>query len=250
MTIFGKVLVFLNLIVGMGIAIASTAIYTQRPTWFDAPPDVVDKGNTVYTFKALQAEADVLSRAAAAQSKLWGDQLKAVQDREQFRERRRTVFFGPAGKDGKRSGGWLDTARNGDKSGVGFYDPVYRPDGLIDERSRGKPVVGPGGEPLRGSETLVERYNADVKAVTDLLGSIAKLRAQQEMLGKEIVDTEGKIFKQAQIREEQQNEQIILSGFEINWFEQRETVQRRKQQLMGRLGSFRPMGAEPAEKKK
>jgi hypothetical protein len=241
MTLFGKLLVFLNLIVGMGIAIWSTVVYTQRPAWFDPAPDAVDKGNAVLTFKGFQAETDLLSRAAASQSKLWGDQLKAVQDKERFRDRRRVVFFGPEGKDGKRSGGWLDAARNGDKNGVGFYDPVYRPDGLIDAEKRGKAVVGPGGEPLRGSETLMERYNTDVKAVTDLLGSIEKLRAQQEALGKEIVDTEGKIFKQGVIRDEQQNELFILSGFEINWYEQRETVRRRKVQLTGRLATFEPM---------
>jgi len=111
-------------------------------------------------------------------------------------------------------------------------------------------VIGPGGEPLRGSETLLERYNAYVKAATDLLGSIAKLRGQQETLGREIVDTEGKIFKQAQIRDEQQNELSLLSGFEINWYEQRETVQRRRQQLTRRLATLGEKVPEPAEKER
>src|SRR5689334_1720029 len=137
-TIFGKLLVFLNLIVAMGFAMWATAVYTQRPAWFDPATDAVDKGNTVYTFKGLQAETDLLERAGIAQSRLWGEQLKAVEGREQDRDRRRTVFFGPADKTGKRAGGWLDVARNGDKNGVGFYDPVYRRDGLIDESRRGK----------------------------------------------------------------------------------------------------------------
>jgi hypothetical protein len=249
MTTFGKLLVFVNLIIGMGIAIGSTVVYTQRPTWFDTvPADTVDKGNTVLTFAQLKADIDTLGRAAAAQSKAWGDGRTAVIAREQTRDRRRDKFFGPEAKDGKRTGGWLEIARRGDpgrKDMAGFFDakmvPAGRVDsGLIDVESRGAAVIGPGGEPLRGSETLLERYNTDVKAVTDLLISIEKLREMQVKLGNDIRLTESRILKQIEIRDNQQTTLFFLSGFEINWFSQLETVRRRKAQLTGRLATFEP----------
>lgn len=260
MTTFGKLLVFLNLVIGVGIAIGSTVVYTERPTWFDPAPDYVEKGNTVVTFAQLKSEIDLQGRSAAAQSKAWGDARAAVVAREQLRDRRRDVLFGPAGKDGKRTGGWLEVARRGDparKDQAGFYElrraPAGRLDkGLIDTalKDRGPPVPGPGGDPLRASETLLERYNTDVKAVTDLLGSIEKLREMQKQLGYNIAWTEDRILKQIVIRDNQQTAFFYLSGFEINWFSQLETVRRRKMQLTGRLATFEPvpMPEEPAKK--
>lgn len=248
MTTFGKVLVFLNLVIGMGIVIGSTVVYTQRPTWFEQTTEAPDKGNTVLTFKQLAAEIDTYTKSAVTQSRAFGDAYAGVVAREQLRDRRRTVLFGPEGKDGKRTGGWLETARRGDpnrKDMAGFYDlkraPAGRLDtGLIDTsvKDRGTPVVGPGGEPLRGSETLLERYNTDVKAVTDLLGSIEGLREKQRTLGNDIKWTEERILKQIVIRDNQQTALFYLSGFEINWFSQLETVRRRKMQLDGRLATF------------
>jgi hypothetical protein len=251
MTTFGKLLVFLNLVMGIGMAIASTVVYTKRPTWFDPAPADVDKGNTVLTFAQLKADIDTMGRAAATQSKAWGEGLVEIEEREKLRDRRRDVFFGPEGKDGKRTGGWLEIARRGDparKDQAGFFElkrvpaTARRGGGLIDHTGRGPAVIGAGGEPLRASETLLERYSADARAVTDLLGSIEKLRETQRTLGLDIQWVEGRILKQIEIRDNQQTAMFYLSGFEINWFSQLETVRRRKAQLLGRLGT---MGSVP-----
>jgi hypothetical protein len=251
MTTFGKLLVFLNLVVAVGIAIGSTVVYTQRPTWFDPAPDAVEKGNTVLTFAGLKSEIDTLTRSAAAQSRAYGTAYVGIVSREQTRDRRRDVLFGPVAKDGKRTGGWLEVARRGDparKDSAGFFEIRRVPSnarrldaGLIDttQKDRGAPVVGPGGDPLRASETLLERYNTDVKAVTDLLASIEKLREQQVKLGHDISWAETRILKQIEIRDNQQTALFYLSGFEINWFSQLETVRRRKMQLDGRLETLK-----------
>ena len=56
MTAIGKILAFLNLAVGLGLAMWSVNVYTNRPSWFDAPADVVDKGNSPVTFTQLKGE--------------------------------------------------------------------------------------------------------------------------------------------------------------------------------------------------
>ena len=251
MTIFGKLLVFLNLVIGVGIAVGSTVVYTHRPTWFDPIPDAVDGGNSVLTFKQLQADIDTLTKASATQSKAWGDEYAGVQARERLRDQRRDVLFGPEAKDGKRVGGWLEVARKGDparKDQAGFYDLKRVPAnargrldaGLIDTtvKSRGEPIVGPGGDPLKAAETLLERYTTDAKAVTDLLASIEMLRSRQVQLGYEIRATESRILKQIDIRDQQDVERFYLSGYEINWFSQLQTVRAREGQLKRRLTTF------------
>src|SRR5262245_14960934 len=126
MTTFGKVLVFLNLIIAIGMALASTVVCTQPPRLFDPATDAVEKGNRVLTFAGLKSDIDTLGRAAAVQSKAHGEAYVGVVRREQTRNRRRDVLFGPEGKDGKRTGGWLEVARRGDPTSkeptAGFYD--------------------------------------------------------------------------------------------------------------------------------
>ena len=42
MTMIGKILAFLNLLVGVAMAVWSVSLYTQRPGWFDVQEYVID----------------------------------------------------------------------------------------------------------------------------------------------------------------------------------------------------------------
>jgi hypothetical protein len=240
MTVFGKLLAVLNLVVGIGLAMWSVNLYTNRPSWFDEPSDVVDKGNSPITFKQLKTEIDSLSKSATSLSGKWGTGLTQVEQLEVTRKDRQ-------GKQAAR----LVLARTGTNANktFAFTELVVEPGtGLTDLSQTGAVVVGPpppgeaAGLPLRGSETLLATANKDVAASTQVADQSKKLRLQERVLAAEIGATEVRYLKQTDIRENLTNEYLFLSAFEVSVYEDRETVFKRKAQLQRRLATFGPTG--------
>lgn len=240
MTVFGKVLAFLNLVVGIGLAMWSVNLYTNRPSWFDQPSDVVDKGNSPITFAQLKTEIDSLGKSAVSLSGKWGTGLTQVEQLEATKKDRQ----------GKQAGRLL-IARNGDntKKVQAFTELVVDPaTGLTDLNQYGAVVIGPpppgeaAGQPLRGSETLLARANADVAASIQVATQSKALRLEERKLAGEILVTETRYLKQTDIRENLTNEFLFLSAFEVSVYEDRETVFKRKAQLQRRLATFGPSG--------
>ena len=239
MTVIGKLLAFLNLVVGIGLAMWSVNLYTNRPSWFDKDiPDAVDKGNSPITFAQLQAETASLGKSAASLSGKWGTGLTQVEQYEATRKDR-------LGKQAAR----LLIARNGDntKTRQAFTELLVEPaTGLTDLNRDGAVVIGPPppgeatGQPLRGSETLLARVNADVAASILVANNSLKLRLQERELAEQIKATEIRYLKQTDIRENLTNEYLFLAAFEVNVYEDRETVFKRKAQLQRRLTIFEP----------
>lgn len=245
MTQIGKLLAIFELILGVGIAVLSTAQYTNRPGWFDKASDTgTDKGNRPMPFEALAAEIDVLGKQATLASKGWGDELKDLEARESLRKGRNDKMFGKAGLLEKGR-----TAVGGDS------DPAFRElkedeaTRLIDLATFGPPVtvLGPGDKPVPvgGAENLLGQFEKDAKLAEGLVVDIAKLRVEQKALGAQVVVMEQRLLKQNVIRENLYNEATHLAAFEVNAGEQRDTVTRRRQQLLERLVPFRggPMGS-------
>lgn len=239
MTVFGKLLAFLNLVVGLGLAMWSVNLYTNRPSWYDEPSDVVDKGNSPITFKQLKAETDVLGKSAASLSGKWGTGLATVVQREQTRKDRST-------KHAAR----LVLARTGNNAAGSpkaftelLTDPVT---GLTDLTRFGADVIGPPppgqptGEALRGADTLLARVNADVAASILVANQSKALRLEERKLAVDILATDVRYQKQTDIRENLVNEYLYLAAFEVNVYEDRETVFKRKAQLQRRLTIFGP----------
>lgn len=240
MTTIGKLLAFLNLVVGVGLAMWSVNLYTNRPSWFEKASDVVDKGNSPITFEQLKGEIDTLGKSAASLSGRWGGELTVLQQREATRKDRQV-------KQATR----LRIARNGDdtKKVAPFTelneDPVTK---LIDLEKPGAVVLGPPppgetvGQPLRGSDRLLDSVNRDIAETSRLAMTSQKLRLEERKLAGEILATEVRYLKQTDIRENLTNEFFFLSAFEVNVYEDRETVFKRKAQLQRRLASFGPQG--------
>lgn len=238
MTAFGKLLAFLNLVVGLGLAMWSVNVYTNRPSWYDEPSDVVDKGNSPLTFKQLKGEIDSLGKSAAFLSGKWGGELDTVKKREDTRKDRR-----------EKHAARLVLARTGTNQGKTFaftelvVDPVS---GLTDLGQFGAPVLGPpppgetAGQPLRGADTLLARANADIAASIKVANDSKALRLEEQRLAKDITATDIRYLKQTEIRENLTNEYLFLSAFEVNVYEDRETVFKRKGQLQRRLSIFGP----------
>lgn len=237
MTLFGKILAVLELILGVGIAVASASLYANRPGWFNPPPEAgVDKGNQPMSFPALTAEIDALSKAATTASKNWGDDYKLLTAREDTRKERQgdiaTLLR-------------LAKTAKGDDDPAFFdlkEDPATR---LLDLKGRDAPVtmLSPlGGEKkvaVGGADTLLDRFEKDSKSAQDTAIESVKLRELQKQLGGEVVAMEQRYLKQLLIRDQLTEEAGYLAALEINAVEQRDTLNHRRKQLNERLAPFR-----------
>jgi hypothetical protein len=235
MTLLGKILAFVNLIIGIGLATWSVAVYTERPPWFDPAPESIQPGHKPANFALLKDDIDRLGRAAAAASSTWGAQLQRLEELEDLRGTRLKGYEN-----------WVAWAKTGNPrdNGTGFYEPVYDPaTGLIDltQPSPQVPrpaIVGPDNLPLKGVDALGDTFTADVDAVAKLAKEIDASRMKFKSLGVEILQTEARLLKMGEIRDSVQAELFYLATVELNVYETRETVLRRKRQLSNRLAEL------------
>jgi hypothetical protein len=305
MTLIGKLLAFLNLIIGLGFVSFAATLYFQRPAWFEPIPEVVDKGNAPVTFAQLKQEADNLGRAAGVASAGWGQQLKKLEALEARRSARL--------KEYEKRTTWMLKGNAADK-GAAFYHHVYEKDvpvtayvnvfnkehrvtltldeasgttglppggseeeikrhireilarptvsakwleakrqrptdadidalygalavketSLIDHTKLGEPVLR-DGKPLQGVDNLGKAFADDVDAVIAYEKDVEKQLKRYDELGTEILLEEARKLKMSDIRASVQSELFYLSTFEVNVYETRETVFRRKKQLVQRL---------------
>lgn len=256
MTFIGKLLIFLNLIVGIGAAVYSTSVYANRPVWFTAIDGGVDKGNSPINFPQLTADIDAQGKAANLASAAWGTQLKSVQAAEELRAKRHVIMFGTLPNDTRPTAntkGLIGYARDGnlpDAKGGGFLhlseDPATRllelSPNLKDAATFKKNVVhGPDDQPLKGTETLLSQFTMD-SAEAETQAFLSKsLRARQKVLGSQIIAVQTQVHKQREIRDNLVNEALHLADFEINATLNRETFKNRQKQLQDRLAPFRTM---------
>lgn len=256
MTTFGKLLVFANLVFGVGAATWAAAVYTQRPAWYDPAPDGgTAKGTAPATFAGLGAELDTLGKAAAAAGAAWSGEAARLAQDERVRVARQVKMFGGEA-DGKRVRGLLDVARTGGLPGLAgkdknadaaFFNLKADPaTGLYNldpnPAEKGVVVQGPDGLPLRGADTLLERFNVDAKAVADAAAKMTELRAKQIELGDQVGRLERQVLKQQEIREDLRVQAAYLAGFEVNAVGELDWARTRKTQLVRRLSAFGKRG--------
>jgi len=231
MTLIGKLLAYLNLIVGLGILSWSVSVYTQRPNWFGEIPESVGPKQNPESFKQMKAEIDALAQTAKAASANWGTQRKILEELEKKRVERLRVY--------EERLAW---AKNGNPkdNGNGFYEPVYEKDSnLLDVNAApGAPIKGTDNLPLKGSEKLLANFQKDVKEVVDHEDNIVKQRKKFKVISEEVTRTEERLRSITDIRDSVQAELFYLATFEVNVYETRETVLRRKKQLVGRLSEL------------
>ena len=232
MTLLGKILAFLLFGIGIGIISWSASVYFQRPSWYDPAPDAVDKGHSPITFAQLKQDIDSLGRAASVASASWGTQRKRLEDLEARRIERQ--------KEYAQRIVWMKTGNPKDK-GNAFYHPVFekdaagKPTSVLDLTKLGEPVNGPDALPLKGADTLLANFSKDVDATIDYQKQKDALYKEYDRLGVDILSEETRLLAMSKIRDSVQAELFYLSSFEVNVYETRETVFRRKRQLDLRL---------------
>ncbi len=245
MTLLGKILVFLNLIFGIGTAVIATSLYTNRPGWFnDTKEGGTDKGHMPLNFAQLTADIDAQGKAAALANANFGANQKALVAAETDRAARHERMFGVK-LDGSKAAakGLLDYARTGglNMTGAAFLnlsdDPATR---LLDLNPALETAIvsGPDAQPLKGTETLLDQYVKDSAEIEVQAALSTKLRAESKVLSNEIVLVQNQIYKQRDIRDNLLVEAARLEAFEVNATEHRGTVTRRREQLNYRLAPF------------
>jgi len=232
MTFIGKLLVFINLIVGIGFAVFGTVVYSERPTWFTPPTDgIVEKGQAPMSFAPLQAEIDASGKSATAASRAWGVNWRALKAAETRRDERRALIAG-----------LLADARTGDKArgGAAFFDLPEEsreesPKKLLALSIRDVIVKGPDGRDLQGSETLQARLDAAIKGSIEMAEKSYMHRAMIKSLTTQIGITEIRVLKQTDIRNNLTIEAANLADLEVNVALDRDTTRKRLDQLIERL---------------
>lgn len=233
MTAIAKVLVFVTLVLGVGSAVFATAVFTQRPPWFEPDPGAVAKGQVVYTFDGLKKETAAAGQAAAAASGVWGKNLDALVKAEALYGQRVTKY-----------GQLLALARTGNPNGFFVLDE----DSLtrrLDLDKRDTPVLGPDGTPLKGADTYLDPLQRSADRIAkDLTPKIEKHRIDQKKLGEEIDLFYDRLVRQRAILVNLRDQAAYLAATEINVAGEQKTAERRQKQLAERLKAF---GAPPKQ---
>ncbi len=231
-TLICKFLTFVYLLLALACLTWATSIYFQRPSWFDPIPDAVDKGNTPETFAGLKQDIESLGRSASAASGAWGAQLKVLEDLEARRIVRKKEYDVRLG--------WAKIGNPKDDKNA-FYKPVYEKDAagkftsFLDVTKVGDAIKGPNDLPLKGADTLLADFSKDVTATVEFEKQVEEKVKEYDALGTQIIAEEARLLKMFEIRAQVQAEAFYLSSFEVNVYETRETVFRRKKQLVQRL---------------
>jgi hypothetical protein len=253
MTAIGKFLAILSLVASLGVMTWSMNLYVARPGWFEGPPEGgVDKGNNPVGFKQLDEEVKVLTRSAAVAGEAWGVHVKLIEEREDYRAKRRVAYAERLYWAHKGHPKDKVDKDNPKSPGKGFYEPVVDPVTKLYDLStvaglpKGKAVVGTDGVPLPGLDGLLDSLEGDVNrpladpnpGIVALNADIMAQRKEFDRLDALVVQTEEKAVRMAVIRASVQAELFFLATFEVNVFETRETVLRRERQLRARLKSL------------
>jgi hypothetical protein len=230
MTAIAKFLVFVTLVLGVGAAVFATAVFTQRPPWFEPDPGAVAKGQVVYTFDGLKKETAAAGQAAMAASGVWGKNLDALKAAETLYSQRLTKY-----------GQLLALARTGDPNGFFVLDEETGPERRLNLDKRDTPVLGPSGTPLKGAETYLDPLQRSADRIAkDLTPKIEKHRADQKTLGEQIDLFYARLVRQRAILANLRDQAAYLAATEINVAGEQKTAERRQKQLADRLKAFAP----------
>jgi hypothetical protein len=239
MTVIGKLLALLNLVVGLGIMAWSAHVYVHRPTWTAKVP-VADRTDRTLTFEHLQADAKALTRTAGFASQSWGANLKVLEERERVRADRKAAYAERLRWARKGNPKDLIDPGNPKSAGKGFYEPVIDPDTNLHKLApgkapEGKAVNGVDGRPLPGLDGLLGTLTGDSNRIVELTDQIAEQQKVFDKLSGEVLATESRAIRMGVIRDSVQAELFYLSTFEVDVYETRATVLRRARQLRERL---------------
>ena len=248
MTTFGKVLAFVNLVVGVSLLAWAVSVYANRADWVDSKSDAgTDEGQITQ----LKKEIDRLQKSVADADLAYGQEslaLATAEFRQSYRERK------------------LDDRVRQARLGAFKVQKVYERDPAFTnvDDDTGGPILGPDNRtPLRGVDALVKDFNEQVRQgelhrrgdrpvqpnewanLPALLGQdrfptlgIDDLRTLHGLLSDQVAAVDVAANKQRDILVNLRNEADHLTDLRVDWTTRLQTLERRQQQLDGRLSEL------------
>lgn len=234
MTRLGKVLVFVNLFVGVGLFAWALSLYANRLDYFDrktAEPPVEGR------FTTLKKQVDELVQAATASQKAYAFKAEQARAFEAVRDDRLTKLTAR-----------LELVRRGDQPVIFFHqqmllkDPQYP--GLIDVSQLGPVVRGVRNNELQGLGYLRSETAKAVREEKATQKRIIEARQKLEELSTRVDAVQAEVFKQKDIRANLVEERDYMADLQVNWDERLRVLERRNNQLSSRLEG---LGAGPTK---
>lgn len=245
MMTFGKVLAFVNLVVGVSLFAWAVSVYGNRADWVDRKSDA---GAAEGQITKLKKEIDRLQKSIADADAAYGKESVALANAETRR------YYRKAKLDAR-----LQQARQGTFKVQKAYerDPAY----TNVEDDTGAPILDPVGKnPLRGVDALVKDFNEQVrqgelhrrgdKPVQQnewanpqaLLApdrfptlGIDDLRVLHGLLSDQIAALDVAANKQRDVLVNLRNEAELLTDLRVDWTTRLQSLERRQKQLEDQL---------------
>jgi len=224
----GKVLVFVNLFIGVGLFAWALSLYANRLDYFDRK-DVDPKVEGRFT--TLQTEIKNLGDAVAVAQKAYAFKSEQARQFEKYRDDRLTALNGR-----------LAQVRVGNAPNILFRHQVLMRDpafpGLIDVAIEGPVVKGMRNNDLQGLGYLKSEMDKAVREETATIKRIIDARKRLEELSAKAETVQVELFKQKDIRTNLVEQKSYIADVRVNWDERLDVLQRRERQLSGKLESL------------
>jgi hypothetical protein len=249
MTTFGKVLAFLNLVVGMSLLAWGVSVYANRASWVDQKTGTESIEGEI---SKLKKEIDRYSKSVTDADTSYGSAsaaLAGIEGNRTYRKRK------------------LDARIAQARLGTFKVQKTYERDPAfvnVDDDT-GAPILGPDNKPLRGVDALVKDFNEQVRQgelhrrgdqpvqqndwanPQALLAperlptlGIDDLRTLHGLLSDQMAAVDVAADKQREVLVNLRNEAEHLTDLRVGWATRLQTLERRQKQLEDRL---RELGA-------
>jgi hypothetical protein len=247
MTTFGKILAFVNLVVGIALLTWGVSVYANRADWVDRKTGTDSVEGEI---GKLKKEIDRLTRSVADADAAYGQRLKTLAQTEAWQHYSKVKLDGRIAQ--ARQGVFKVQKRA--PNNPAFVD-------VNDDT--GGPVPGPDGKPLRGVDALVKDFTNQVRqAQLHRLGDrpvqpnewanpqallapdrfptlgITDLRTLHGLLSDQVAAVDVAADKQREVLAGLRTEAEYLIDQRVEWSTRLQTLESRQRQLEGRLGKL------------
>ncbi|HET6574978.1 MAG TPA: hypothetical protein VFG68_15335 [Fimbriiglobus sp.] len=257
MTTFGKVLAFVNLVVGVSLLAWAVSVYANRTDWVDSKSDA---GTADGQITQLKKEIDRLQKSIAGADAAYGQESLTLAT-EEYRQSYRKVRL-----DDRIRQARLGTFR---VQNVYPSDPAF----VNVDDNKGGPILGPDNRtPLRGVDALTKDFNEQVRQgelhhrgdkpvqpnewanLPALLAQdrfptlgIDDLRTLHGLLSDRVAAVDVAANKQRDALVNLRNEAEHLTDLRVDWTTRLQTLERRQRQLESRLRALSEVRGQRSE---
>jgi hypothetical protein len=237
-TKIGKVLVFANVFVSIGLLAWAVSIFTNRLSYFDTTGESATKGQFSQYTEEIKRLSDGIQLAQGGYVGAM-DRLIGMEQERAFRTAVLKILMDEVAKEGQPNAEFRVPPRHTDPDTKGLIDVSK-----YSTMNPFPPATNLRGQPLKGFGRLRQEMTNLLKDEKDKTDQIRKLREDTNKLSIEIYDDTNKtglqseVFKMKVILQNLGDEELYLADAQVNWEEQLRTLKIRKEQLQRRLAEF------------